>query len=169
MQGGRATLPRGCGIPCASLPTGATGRRRTRRGASLPQALRGDKAGEPRSRVAVEFHADATGRGGTRRSASLPRGATIGNRTRSFANQSGQSKPPKREVIAKPGRARCPQRAAAGWGQPALPNSRGFAITSSIFYAMRNGVHAPILTSWRTNRLAMAECNVQVSRSAIFF
>ena len=29
------------------------------------------------------------------------------------------------EVIAKPGRARCPQRVAAGWGQPAIPNNAG--------------------------------------------
>ena len=35
-------------------------------------------------------------------------------------------------AIAKPGRAACPHAAAAGWEQSALPNSRGFAIVSSI-------------------------------------
>ena len=39
-------------------------------------------------------------------------------------------KPEKSEAVAKPGMARCPQRAAAAWGQAALPNPEGFATAS---------------------------------------
>ena len=70
-------LPCTCTYDEAGAAADAQGGR-TRRGASLPQVLRGDdgrgETGGPRSRAAVEFHADETGGWQTRGSASPPQG-----------------------------------------------------------------------------------------------